>query len=313
MNARTLLLTFGLACIAAATPSVDSLAPDATDEMREALESAPPEAIYNAGVQMFRAGNFEAARNLFSTAASRGKESVAARSMYNLGTSGYADALKLLQPAEGGGAGSPPTDISSDGAPVHPTPVNPRDQAISALEDALRELKDAMRADPKNIDARANAEMAHRLLKSLKEEQKQEQKNDEKKDEKEDEKQDEKQDEKNDGKQDKPQDGDGKPSDEQKQQEKEQQEKKNKDDSKGEKDDKKQDEKKDEKKDEKPSDDKTPPTDEAKQDQAKGEQKPMSKQEVERVLQKIRDRERERIQAKLQRERARTLPAPKDW
>lgn len=305
MNARTLLLTFGLACIAAATPSVDSLAPDATDEMREALESAPPEAIYNAGVQMFRAGNFEAARDLFSTAASRGKESVAARSMYNLGTSGYADALKLLQPAEGGGAGSPPTDTSSDGAPVDPTPVNPRDQAISALEDALRELKDAMRADPKNIDARANAEMAHRLLKSLKEEQKQEQKNDEKKDEKED----EKQDEKNDGQQDKPQDGDGKPSDEQKQQEKEQQEKKNKDDSKGEKDDKKQDEKKDEK----PSDDKTPPTDEAKQDQAKGEQKPMSKQEVERVLQKIRDRERERIQAKLQRERARTLPAPKDW
>ncbi len=305
MNARTLLLTFGLACIAAATPSVDSLAPDATDEMREALESAPPEAIYNAGVQMFRAGNFEAARDLFSTAASRGKESVAARSMYNLGTSGYADALKLLQPAEGGGAGSPPTDTSSDGAPVHPTPVNPRDQAISALEDALRELKDAMRADPKNIDARANAEMAHRLLKSLKEEQKQEQKNDEKKDEKED----EKEDEKNDGKQDKPQDGDGKPSDEQKQQEKEQQEKKNKDDSKGEKDDKKQDEKKDEK----PSDDKTPPTDEAKQDQAKGEQKPMSKQEVERVLQKIRDRERERIQAKLQRERARTRPAPKDW
>ena len=305
MNARTLLLTFGLACIAAATPSVDSLAPDATDEMREALESAPPEAIYNAGVQMFRAGNFEAARDLFSTAASRGKESVAARSMYNLGTSGYADALKLLQPAEGGGAGSPPTDTSSDGAPVHPTPVNPRDQAISALEDALRELKDAMRADPKNIDARANAEMAHRLLKSLKEEQKQEQKNDEKKDEKED----DKQDEKNDGQQDKPQDGDGKPSDEQKQQEKEQQEKKNKDDSKGEKDDKKQDEKKDEK----PSDDKTPPTDEAKQDQAKGEQKPMSKQEVERVLQKIRDRERERIQARLQRERARTLPAPKDW
>ena len=254
MNARTLLLTFGLACIAAATPRVDSLAPDATAEMRKALESAPPEAIYNAGVQMFRAGNFEAARNLFSTAASRGKESVAARSMYNLGTSGYADALKLLQPAEGGGAGSPPTDTSSDGAPVDPTPVSPRDQAISALEDALRELKDAMRADPKNIDARANAEMAHRLLKSLKEEQKQEQKNDEK-----------------------------------------------------------NDEKKDEKKDEKPSDDKTPPTDEAKQDQAKGEQKPMSKQEVERVLQKIRDRERERIQAKLQRERARTLPAPKDW
>ena len=39
----------------------------------------------------------------------------------------------------------------------------------------------------------------------------------------------------------------------------------------------------------------------------------MSKQEVERLLQKIRDKERARVLDKLERERARTKPAPKDW
>ena len=39
----------------------------------------------------------------------------------------------------------------------------------------------------------------------------------------------------------------------------------------------------------------------------------MSKQDVERLLQKIRDREKQRIQEKLVRERAKTQPAPKDW
>jgi hypothetical protein len=39
----------------------------------------------------------------------------------------------------------------------------------------------------------------------------------------------------------------------------------------------------------------------------------MTKQDVERLLQKIRDRERARILDKLEHERARTKPAPKDW
>jgi len=39
----------------------------------------------------------------------------------------------------------------------------------------------------------------------------------------------------------------------------------------------------------------------------------MTKQEVERLLQKIRDRERQRVLDRLMRERARTQPAPKDW
>ena len=39
----------------------------------------------------------------------------------------------------------------------------------------------------------------------------------------------------------------------------------------------------------------------------------MTKQEVERLLQRIRDKERARLLEKLSRERARTKPAPKDW
>ena len=39
----------------------------------------------------------------------------------------------------------------------------------------------------------------------------------------------------------------------------------------------------------------------------------MTKEEVDRLLQKIRDKERARMLEKLQRERARSKPAPKDW
>ena len=39
----------------------------------------------------------------------------------------------------------------------------------------------------------------------------------------------------------------------------------------------------------------------------------MTKQEVERLLQKIRDKEKARMQEQLERQRVRTQPAPKDW
>jgi len=39
----------------------------------------------------------------------------------------------------------------------------------------------------------------------------------------------------------------------------------------------------------------------------------MTQQDVERLLQKIRDKERARLMEKLARERTRTQPAPKDW
>lgn len=266
----------------AATPTTsivfaeDDVSPAATLRANaQALLTKPDaraESVYNAGVNMYRAGEFELAGELFAAAASNAKAMIAARSMYNRGTTSYAQSLKSMQTAG-----------------ENPQPAPDAQQAvIESLERSLRELKDAVRADPTNIDARANAELAYRVLKDLKKEQeKQQQKDEQKQDE-------EKKDEE-------------KKDDEKKDDQKEDDEKKDGD----KKDDQKKDgEKKDEKKQDQPK-----PSDDKPQDkpQDKQDSKPMTKQDVERLLQKIRDRERARILDKLEHERARTKPAPKDW
>lgn len=275
-----------IAASLAATPTTaivlaeDDVSPAATLRANaEALLTKPDaraESVYNAGVNMYRAGEFELAGELFAAAASNAKAMIAARSMYNRGTTSYAQSLKSMQTA---------------GENPQPSP-DAQQAVIESLERSLRELKDAVRADPTNIDARANAELAYRVLKDLKKEQeKQQQKDEQKQDEekKDDQKKDDKKDEqkKDDQKQD-DQKKDGEKKDEQ-----------NKDGEK--KDEKKQDQPK-------PSDDKPQDKPQDKQDS-----KPMTKQDVERLLQKIRDRERARILDKLEHERARTKPAPKDW
>ena len=266
----------------AATPTTsivfaeDDVSPAATLRANaQALLTKPDaraESVYNAGVNMYRAGEFELAGELFAAAASNAKAMIAARSMYNRGTTSYAQSLKSMQTAG-----------------ENPQPAPDAQQAvIESLERSLRELKDAVRADPTNIDARANAELAYRVLKDLKREQ-------------------EKQQQKDEQKQDEEKKDDQKKDDEKKDDQKKDDEKKDGD----KKDDQKKDgEKKDEKKQDqsKPSDDKPQDKPQDKQDS-----KPMTKQDVERLLQKIRDRERARILDKLEHERARTKPAPKDW
>ena len=266
----------------AATPTTsivfaeDDVSPAATLRANaQALLTKPDaraESVYNAGVNMYRAGEFELAGELFAAAASNAKAMIAARSMYNRGTTSYAQSLKSMQTAG-----------------ENPQPAPDAQQAvIESLERSLRELKDAVRADPTNIDARANAELAYRVLKDLKKEQ-------------------EKQQQKDEQKQDEEKKDDQKKDDEKKDDQKKDDEKKDGD----KKDDQKKDgEKKDEKKQDqsKPSDDKPQDKPQDKQDS-----KPMTKQDVERLLQKIRDRERARILDKLEHERARTKPAPKDW
>ncbi len=262
-----------IAATLAATPTTsivfaeDDVSPAATLRANaEALLTKPDaraESVYNAGVNMYRAGEFELAGELFAAAASNAKAMIAARSMYNRGTTSYAQSLKSMQ---------------TEGENPQPSP-DAQQAVIESLERSLRELKDAVRADPTNIDARANAELAYRVLKDLKKEQeKQQQKNEQKQD---DQKKDEekKDDQKKDG-------------------------------------EKKDDQKKDgEKKDGEKKEDQPKPSDDKPQDkpQDKQDSKPMTKQDVERLLQKIRDRERARILDKLEHERARTKPAPKDW
>ena len=240
--------------------SAPALAPA---EVPQNFATSTPEMIYNEGVAQFRAGELERARELFAFAAARGNAATAARSMYNRGTTRYAEAFKTMQ----GGETAPATPQSDT-----------QQQTMAALEEALRELKDAARADPTNTDARANAELTHRVLKDLKQKQDQQKQDQQKQDQ-------QKQDQ---------QKQDQQKQDQQKQDQQKQDQQKQ--------DQQKQDQQQDQ-----------PQQQSQQQSQAAKEQKPMSKQEVERLLQKIRDRERQRMLEKVARERARTQPAPKDW
>ena len=236
--------------------SAPALAPA---EVPQNFATSTPEMIYNEGVAQFRAGELERARELFAFAAARGNAATAARSMYNRGTTRYAEAFKTMQ----GGETAPATPQSDT-----------QQQTMAALEEALRELKDAARADPTNTDARANAELTHRVLKDLKQKQDQQKQDQQKQDQ---------------------QKQDQQKQDQQKQDQQKQDQQKQ--------DQQKQDQQKQDQQQDQPQ----------QQSQAAKEQKPMSKQEVERLLQKIRDRERQRMLEKVARERARTQPAPKDW
>lgn len=78
--------------------------------------------------------------------------------MYNEGTARYAEALSASETTPD----SPPSSATSE-------PVDPMQEAMDAVSQSLQHFKDAITADPANADARANAELAHRLLKQLEE------------------------------------------------------------------------------------------------------------------------------------------------
>jgi len=240
-----------------------------------------PEVLYNAGVEMYRAGELELARELFATAASRAKAAIAARSMYNRGTTSYAEAVQAMKGASESGQ----------------SPADAQKAVIETLERSLRELKDAARADPSNADARANAELAYRVLKELKkqQDQQQQQKQDQQQqDQQQEQKQDDQQQQQNDDSQN--QDGKQEP----------QQEPKN--------DEQQNDQQQPQKGEQKDGEQKQDEQQQQQEQQSsEADKKPMTKQEVERLLQRIRDKERARILEKLSKERARTKPAPKDW
>jgi Ca-activated chloride channel family protein len=282
--------------IAAARALLDAGTAPATD-----APPVRPERLYNAGVSMYRAGELELARDLFAAAAERAKAGVAARSMYNRGTTSYAEAVRAMESAGRADGSTNPQELQKD--------------VIDTLERSLRELKDAARADPRNTDARANAELAHRVLKELKKQQEQQQQQ-----------QQQNQDQQQSGEQ----------NEDQNQQQNGEQPEKNddqKNESGGEQDQPQQDQRRDGQEDqdqqrdgqkgqeseaeESKPDQATPDeprTDEAKPNQPKAEnRKPMTRQEVERLLQRIRDKERARVMERMERERARTQPAPKDW
>ncbi|MSR28179.1 MAG: tetratricopeptide repeat protein [Phycisphaerales bacterium] len=293
----------------------------------EADPSSAP-AFYNRGVAQYRAGTFEQAAESFAASAQLADATLAAASMFNEGNAIYAQALAQMP------EGAPPEAAAAPQADLG--------QAIEQVKKALTHYKDAAAADAGDVDARVNGETAYRLLKKL-EEKKKEQDDKKEQEKQEQEKQDqEKQDQQpenqpQDGQQEQPKDQ-AQDGDDPKNQEKSQ---KNSDQSKADarakkptpKDDateqsqeqsqeqvqeeaqqKEQDRKQEaaaEAREEAPADGKEEPKDSKAGELVKGA--PLSKEQAEKILQGVRDREKARQDARDSAQRSRQAPAQKDW
>jgi Ca-activated chloride channel family protein len=286
------------------TDSAEPLAPPAWEALL-ADRDASPERLYNEGVARFRASEFDAAGTLFASAAARAKASLSSRAMYNRGTTSLADAVRAMQ------ASASPSP-QGDGADA-------RTQAMETLQRSLRELKDAVRADPTDRDARANAELAHRVLKELQQQQQDQQQQDQQSQDQQNQDQ-QNQDQQNQDQQNQDQQNQDQQNQDQQNQDQQNQDQQNQDQQNQDQqnqdqqnqDQQNQDQQNQDQQNQEQQNQEQQNQEQQNQDQQEA-RKPLSKQDIERLLQRIRDRERARVREVLDRERARTKPAPKDW
>jgi tetratricopeptide (TPR) repeat protein len=181
---------------------------DAAAAFAEAVDADPTSAAaaYNRGVAEYRAGMLAESAASFAQAASLGDAKLAADAMFNQGNATYQGALRALPGAPRDAASAqpaalPPATNGTDGVPDLKA-------AAEAVSKALTHYKDSIAANPDDVDSRANAEIAHALLKRL--EQMQQQQDDQEKDDSDEKDQQEQQDQSQDGQQcDNPKQGDG--------------------------------------------------------------------------------------------------------
>lgn len=113
-----------------------------------------PELSYNMGVAAYRLGDLERAAELFREAAAAAADpALRARSAYNLGTTEF-------QRASGSGPGPKDPAAAAAGAAG-------LDEASRRVADALDQFRRALDQDPGDEDARANGELAQQLLERL--------------------------------------------------------------------------------------------------------------------------------------------------
>lgn len=289
----------------------------AAERYAEALRARPEAAAaaYNQGVALYREGKYADAARTFSQAAEIASEGtktdpvVEARSTYNKAASHYRATKAQAEAAERMLASEGAKVLDGAEAPAK-EPVDP-EALKAAIEDAQKSLqgfKDAALNDPTDRDARANAQQSLRLLRALEELRKQQ----------EEQKQDQNQEQKQDQEQQQQQQDQQQPKD-QKQQEQQQQKDPQSGDQGEAQPPKDPGDSKDQPKQE-PSDGEQDapkqPADQPPPPKPSGERPgEMTKQEADRLLQAIRDRERER---RAEQERAAAVPRnrrppAKDW
>jgi len=236
-----------------------------------------PELDYNRAAAQYKLGRHDEAANLFAKAALSPEPALSRRARFNWGNCDYAATLDALQSAAPD-AGQMP-DLAA---------------AVERLESAVRHYRDALAAggdDPsdQSVDraARANTERAQRLIEMIKEQQQQQE-----------------QQQQEQQQQDQQQDDQQEQDDQQQQQDQpdEQQENQQQDDQQqdqqqqaGEQQDEQQDEQQEQ------------------QQPQPDQQRQMTPEEVEAVLQEVRDREQQRRDEKMRRVRAQRVPVVRDW
>ena len=275
-------------------------------------------AAYNQGVARYRAGAFEKAAESFQKSAELGDANLAAQSMYNEGTARYAEALQRLNAASPGAndptakpALDPTADPTADPKADPSSSADPMKETIKRVEDSLSHFRDAIDADQGNRDARVNAELAARLLRQLREVQQQQQDQQPQDQEQQDQQPQDQQQQDQQPQDQQPQD---QQQQDQQQQDQQPQDQQPQDQEPQDQEQETQEPGTSEEKDGE-SEDATADGEPSSEDADASAEKPrMTKEEAERLLQSVRDKERQRRQEKAKKDAAgpRT-PVKKDW
>ncbi|MHC4219506.1 MAG: tetratricopeptide repeat protein [Planctomycetota bacterium] len=236
---------------------------EALDHYDQLRELYPQEAgiPYNMGVAAYRLGDLQKAAELFDQARTLAVDpALRARSAYNLGTTAYRKSLE--QPQDPNQAATQIDDATSD------------------LKQALEHFRQSIDADPADLDARANGELAYRWLEQLQQMQEQMQQQ---------------------------QQGENQENQEQQEQQDQQQQQQQ--------GDQQQDQQPQEQQQQQQADEQQQEPEQAQEDErdAEAQRKPMSREEAQRLLQQVRDKERRRREELARQEADRQPPVDKDW
>ena len=281
--------------------------------LAEASRLMPGEASlpYNLGIARYRLGDFTGAAEAFTRAAELANDpDLKARSVFNQGTSTYAQALKQMNDPEA------MTDVE-----------NSLQQSIDLVGDSFDQLKHAIEVNPADRDARANAELAHRLLKRLEElqeqmqqQQQQQQQNQEQQEQQQDQNQQQQQQQQQQQhqQQQQQQQGEGEKQEQQQSQNQQQSEQEQQQDQQQQSDQQSgEEEQQNEQQDQPEQGDEQEEQASVEEDEQRGEgeerQVRMTREQAERLLQMVRDKQRERRAALAAQRGANRKPAARDW